>query len=60
MICPPCKVAGRCVTRAKGEHDDAVISSLCDSAYWTHSDCEAPASCPCHHQVTLDALQTAL
>ena len=56
MICPPCRDAGALLGAAKYVAP-LLQSAFLDKAAHLHADCEAPATCPCHHHVGIDALQ---
>lgn len=58
MICPPCKTAGlgigdlKLVVQEKRRNFEGIKRQI----QKLHKKCQAPTTCPCHHEITLEAL----
>jgi hypothetical protein len=60
VICSPCKDGGQVLTRIKPMPATSFRDDLLAYVWAVHKACEAPESCPCHHDVSLDALQPGI
>ena len=56
MICPPCRAGGELIRDAKAVSSEMLQYKILEDAAKVHALCEQPATCPCHHSVTLEAV----